>query len=235
MKTKLLYLMSSMLAVFALTACNSGLDDDDNNGEIYQDMVTLVSNSDQGCTLSMQRTNDTPVITYTSTQKFDSKNIEVGDRVMVAYRLGTDRQAYTSGPVILVAYNLVVNGKMTWGTADENESWKTGPLQVQAIWLTGNYLNFHVSGQMSTEGKKFALVLDENTKDQEMPTAYLMYIGDNEATGTWKSFYASIDVSAIMGDMDYDGFIMKLNNVSGTGQDEDTFEFRRGEQIKPAE
>lgn len=235
MKTKLLYLMSSMLAVFALTACNSGLDDDDNNGEIYQDMVTLVSNSDQGCTLSMQRTNDTPVITYTSTQKFDSKNIEVGDRVMVAYRLGTDRQAYTSGPVILVAYNLVVNGKMTWGTADENESWKTGPLQVQAIWLTGNYLNFHVSGQMSTEGKKFALVLDENTKEQEMPTAYLMYIGDNEATGTWKSFYASIDVSAIMGDMDYDGFIMKLNNVSGTGQDEDTFEFRRGEQIKPAE
>lgn len=235
MKTKLLYLMSAMFAVFAFTACNSGLDDDDKDGEIYQDMVTLVSNSDQGCTLSMQRTNDTPVITYTSTQKFDSKNIEVGDRVMVAYRLGTDRQAYTSGPVILMAYNLVVNGKMTWGTAAENESWKTGPLQVQAIWLTGNYLNFHVSGQMRAEGKKFALVLDEKTKDQKMPTAYLMYIGDSEATGTWKSFYASIDVSAIMGDMDYDGFIMKLNNVSGTGQDKDTFEFRRGEQIKPAE
>lgn len=235
MRTKLLAILSAMAAVFAISACNSGMDDDDNNVKVYQDMVTLVSNGEDGCTMTMQQTNDTPVLTYTSSQQFESKNVSVGDRVMIAYRLATDRQPYTSGPVVLLAYNLVLNGKLSWGSAIDNDSWKTAPLQTQAIWLTGNYLNFHLSGQVRNEGKKFALVADETTKNEKMPTVYLIFISDDEASGTWKNFYASIDVSTIMANYDYDGFVLKMNNVTGSGIDKDTFIFRRGEQIKPAE
>lgn len=229
MKTKLMMALSAFLMLFAMTSCNNGGDD---TPDVYTDFMTLVSQTDNGCTLSVQRDMNSAPVTYTSTQKFGDK-VKVGDRVVVAYTMDDGRSPYTSGPIRMLAYQLAVNGVIEWGSSSENDSWKTNSIQATAIWMTGNYLNFNILGCYVTEPKRFAVIADDSTMDDAMPTCYVIFLSDNEGMGSWKNFYASIDMSMIWNNMEYDGFILKYaNDYNAQNQ---TLTFKRSEVIRPQE
>lgn len=228
MKTKIMMAMSAFLMLFAMTSCNDNSGND--TPDVYTDFMTLLSQNDNGCTLTMQRDMNSVPITYTSTQKFGDK-VKVGDRVVVAYTMDGDRAPYTSGAIRMLAYQLAVNGNVEWGTASDNQNWMSNKIQPTAIWMTGNYLNFNILGCYVSEAKRFAVIADESTMDQEMPTCYLVFISDNEGMGSWKNFYASIDMSEIWNNMDYDGFVLKFANDFNS-QDQ-SITFKRSEVIRP--
>lgn len=224
---KLTLAMLAMLTVSAtFTACNS-----DDGGQLittYTQFATLVADDESGSTFEVNNSADGPVRVLTSTNRVDTKKVAVGQRLMIAYQLEGTTSEDGSGPIRLLAYMQVINGKLEVMSATEAENFKTNSLQDPVMQVTGNYLNVQVMGRLRTDPEKFALIADESTMDDKYPTVYLVFLSDDASTGAWKTIYGSFDISSIWNNQKYNGMIVKMDNENG--QDEFKLESRPGLQ-----
>lgn len=227
---KLAAALVTVVAGAALTACNGTGMDKPTGPETYINFVTFQSQSDEGTVFTFNREAFTPLVTLTSAQKFDPKGFmpKPGERLLLQYLLPNGREPYTSGPVTLTAYQQVINGKVEPGKAEDNRNWLSVGIQQPAIWVAGDYLNINLLASYVSSIKKLSLVVDETTLSDKMPTVYMMVIPDEDYVGTWKSVYASIDITEVWNNK-YDGFVLRFNNETGAN----SLTFQRKEGIKP--
>lgn len=227
---KILKITLAMMAVLTVstifTACNTS--DDGPLVSTYTQFATLVADDEQGSTFEVNNSADGPVRTLTSTNRVDTKKVAVGQRLMIAYQLEGTTSVDGSGPIRLLAYMQVINGKVEVMNATEAENFKSNSLQNPVLQVTGNYLNVQVMGRLRTDPDKFALIADKSTMDDKYPTVYLVFLSDDDSTGAWKTIYGSFDISEIWNNQKYNGMIIKMNNE--TGENEFKLESRPGLQ-----
>lgn len=225
-------LVCAMLLATVFTACN---DETKQNplDTVYMDMMTFVSTGDDGSVFTMQQTIDKPVITYTCAQKYTGNAFKPGDRMVVMYKLGTLRDPYTSGPINVLSAAPAINGTLSWATAAEADNFGSNTLQMQSLWVTENYLNMDFIAVLQNEPKKLTLVADEATRDEKMPTVYLIFESDRNGAGTWKRVFASLNISEIWSNSKYDGFILRVPEEANPSLE--SIEFKKSETIKPVE
>lgn len=227
---KILKITLAMMAVLTVstifTACNTS--DDGPLVSTYTQFATLVADDEQGSTFEVNNSADGPVRTLTSTNRVDTKKVAVGQRLMIAYQLEGTTSVDGSGPIRLLAYMQVINGKVEVMNATEAENFKSNSLQNPVLQVTGNYLNVQVMGRLRTDPDKFALIADKSTMDDKYPTVYLVFLSDDDSTGAWKTIYGSFDISEIWNNQKYNGLIIKMNNE--TGENEFKLESRPGLQ-----
>lgn len=199
----------------------------------YMDYVTLAAETENGSTFTMHQGSSTPLITYVTNQRLETGMVKVGERCLIAYNYPDNRAQYTSGTIVIQAYQKCINGGITDGTAEDTNNFRSDHVQCSSVWITGNYLNFNISGQYGNAPKTFKLVADESTLDSKMPTVYLIFESDNLIAGAWKNIYASLDVSKIWSSTKYDGFVLKMNNDNSVVGS--TITFQSKESLKPME
>lgn len=189
--------LGSLAAVlaFASTSCNS---DDDNGGlppgTLY-DIVTLVSNTDQGSVFEFRRDGDSPLITLTSSRRV-STDFKDGDRLLIAY-MPLSGVSYVSGSIDLYGTGNVINGDIQTGTAQEWNSFRTADQNVAFINRSGEYLNVRTEIYVRSQPKTYALVVDESTLDEEIPTAYIIFEPDTQGDTSLHTGYASWNLSKV--------------------------------------
>ena len=224
--------LAMLAAIFSLAVLTSSCNDNDNGPEnyVYYDIVTFVSQNDNGSTYTFHTDPNSSLITYTSTQKLDEKVVKPGSRVMIAYTLPDGRQSYTSGAITLLALQEVQNGKLLEGTAEQYGQWMSAGIQPKGFWVAGNYLNMQFQAMVRNDIKTLDLVVDETTLGNKMPDVYLIYKPDDE-TAPWKDIVASYDISAIWANMQYDGFTLHVNSEFSSMPNK--IEFKRTASITP--
>lgn len=160
------------------------------------DFVTFEARNDKGTTYTLQRSEDSPLITYTSSYTLkDHKDLEVGRRIIILYTR-TDGEPYTSGPINLYGYMLTNNTSQI--PTDYNPEEKSNLIKMTALTRTGQYVNMQL--ELSTHSiqqpQRLELCIDKKTVDLPMPELHLLYQasepGENYASG-----YASFDIQTV--------------------------------------
>ncbi len=221
-------LSCAAIGLFAVS-CNDDKSNDLPEGTLY-DIVTLVSNNDNGTVFEFQKEGDSPMITLTSTRRVDSEIFKTGDRMLIAYL--PLASSYASGPIELEATGQVINGDIIEGKASDWNSFRTYDQYLTFISRSGQYINVRSELYVRSAPKTYSLVVDEATLDQEYPTAYIIFIPDNEMDATLHTGYASWDISKVWNLPTVKGLKIRLSNTNGDNE----FTFKKDTpQIEPAE
>lgn len=218
-KYLLLPLLTLCLCLFA-TSCNS--ESEPSKGEeLFYDFATLKSYSEETVVFTIIPNNDDPEITlsFPTPAKLRKDDVEVGTRYLIAY-ITSSGQAYVSGTGILYGLRSIYNSVISEGPASSLNT--TFPQNLMSIWRSGNWINIQTeitySGAMP---KKYELVVDEGTLDNDYPQAYVLYdANQSDNNAVTQLFYATFNISSVWDRPNVKG--LKISVMAPTAQ---TFTF----------
>lgn len=201
---KILYLLFALLAA-GLASCNSDNKNDITGGipaDALYDIVTLSATTENATTFTVQKDeNSSPVQYICSVSLLGDKNFTVGTRMIIAYTMLNGAQPYTTGAITLYGYAHLSNTEpdVLVGSSEAYGGWATEPLKLNAMTLTGNYLN--VYAQMFTNSyalpTRYILVADETTIDKPVVETYLILKSNLPDGSNLANIYASFNLSEI--------------------------------------
>ncbi len=188
-------IVSAIVSLLGLAGCQ------DNGGPrnheiMYSDIVSVESASDaDGTTFTMQRYDDSPLITYTASNWVAPEKY-VGQRVQIYYYTQTG-QPYAPGPIRLRGVNSINNGDVNTDGDPFEPAWDADAVWLNAIWRTGKYLNLRLRVSYSSEPRYFSLVADAATLSDEQPQLYLVHNLNGQPGSYLSEIYSSFDISAV--------------------------------------
>lgn len=186
-------------ALVALASCNSSSDDPNpGNRLICNDIVTYEGNAEGSATFTFQKEGDSPLITLTSSRQLNANDFRPGSRILISYSPESDKQ-YTSGPITLIAA-MNVEGKgadVTSNTAQATSNWLSEPINVAALFRSGDYINVQFTGALGSQTPVTNLYVDEATLDKETPELHLIFGPYTGVTTTTYYFYGSWNIASI--------------------------------------
>lgn len=201
MKLKNLIIAASVTASIALTGCTqttgegSGTDPNGSNTKVYVDIVTLESTGSNGTSLTIQRIDDAPSVTYYSIQDLDGA-LNKGDRLVISYT-PTSGDRYQSGPI------LIYEAMKTFGagvppypkTAAQTLDWKSDPIELYELHRSGDYVNVIFNAEANYSDVAAELVLDSETAESDMPEYHIIFTRKSQDTSAQKyAFYMSYSI-----------------------------------------
>ena len=224
MKKTLALLFSSLILLAVSTSCN----DKDNQlpENIMFDFATFVESNSNGTACEVQQLNDSPVayLFFPNAKNLSTQAYKPGTRVYIAYSMD-DNKFYTSGTGTLYGIAPIYNGVIKEGTAASTNQWKTMSQNIQSMWRTGKWINISTQCtyiDYNQLPKKFELVADTETLNDDYPVVYLIYEPAESKDANTKSFDASINIESVWDLPNVKG--IKLKYVSNMEGEEYTFE-----------
>ncbi|MCM1066151.1 MAG: hypothetical protein NC418_01090 [Muribaculaceae bacterium] len=197
MKTKVFIpLLLAIAAMIGLSSCNSN--DDGPQTQIYLDIVTIKSTDATGTVLTLRKLNDSPLVTYTTTQPISGEVVKVGERIIISYTAENGR--FENGPIKIYAAAPTIGkgGQIPAKSAADTGQWLTSSLNMNDVFRTGEYLNVVFLSYSAPNPKKCELVADEATLADEYPTVHLLYEpGDGQEMNDY-AFYMSYNMNDIV-------------------------------------
>lgn len=196
--------LTALVCSFFATSCN----DDDNDtipNDSVTDFVTLTGVGNGGFTVTACKGDDSPLATLVfSNQKMDTTRVKVGQRFLLQYRTESG-QPYQSGAATAYAYRPILNAKLTQGNELTTSHWATYSQEIPMIWRTGNFINIMAICDYKAAPATYAMVVDEETLDEAIPTAYLLYEPDKGVEGSTLVYYSTFDISLVWDNAQYNG------------------------------
>ncbi len=201
MKASLRLLLLPLLAVL-MAACNN----DKPSGptipsDALWDIVTVDQLSSTTTSFTLRKDGDSPLVTLVASYAFDDKQgIKVGQRLMICYT-NNGHSPYTTGSITLYGYRLMEQTQplLLEGTSAEYNNWSSDPLDMKQLWRTGQYINIQASAFCTTQSmpKRFILVADETTLDEETVKLHVIYTAANPGGENRQEVYASFDINSV--------------------------------------
>jgi hypothetical protein len=221
---------SFLVAALALLvcSCNSNSSYTPEDDPLF-DIVTYVAVSENGSSFQAQKSDISLPVTLTCTEKLDTA--QLGKRVLIAYRLPTGVEQYTTSSITLLAAQKIVNDTVT---VAEYSSFVDQTQDVVIANLIGNYLDIKTQCSVKSEPATLKLVLDPATATDEVPTLHLVFQTDNQLNSSQKDVYASFDISDLRNNLSYSGFKLVWLPKTAASNGSHTFSFNRAVQITPA-
>lgn len=190
---------STLLAiVFCLifSSCNN----DNNNpyipGTACYDFVTFVETSETGSVFTFQKSNDSELITLTSAERLNPEKVKPGSRIIIQYIPSGGQDVYQSGPITLYGIAQITNGKTDPMTMDEIRAWPSNRIKMHSISRSGNYIDVWLEANISNAPKRFVIVADQATVNDEYPQLYLIFESDNNVNIP-RQVYGSFDLNPV--------------------------------------
>lgn len=161
-------LLLTALAALTLSACNN-----DNNGPDTQPLVSNIVTYDgsdeatQTSRFSFQVIDDSPVINITA-NTLPTKPVKPGTRFLAYYNTDTPDK---SGPVTMRQLASIPGGNPvdSAGVAAPFGA----PLQMQALWRSGHYINVYANINFSGTARRIGLYVDPATLAGPEVNAYM--------------------------------------------------------------
>lgn len=191
-------IIKSMVACVAMTmavllpSCNS---EGVSEATSFMSFVTIEGVSDYGTVFTTRQNGDSPLVTFTSGTVLKADQYPLGSRWIIGYT-NEANERYKSGPIALTAIIPVFNGKIEKATAEEIKKLTNNDLTPSLIQREGQWLNLECSATVAGQPKKFALLVDESTLDNEYPDVYIGFETDTNS-GPVRQFYASFDLTSV--------------------------------------
>ena len=206
-----------MFAVL-LSSCDNPYPEADDTG--YIDIVTFVSTTSNSATFEMQQRDDSPVITYVARDlSVDTAYCPSGTRLLLAYA-PISGEAYKSGYIHVLGMQGVYNAKVKQAAIPQD--WDANAMFLLDMWRSGRYINISSVITSVDVPKRYELLVDPATIDDEYPQLYVVF--DNEKINeTERAYFASFDISSVLNKPTCLGVVVHLND-SNQSNNQITFE-----------
>ena len=213
-------------------SCNS----DDNGGgtvdNLCADFVTFVRSGEDGSVFTLQKSEDSELITLTAAVKVDVNQVKAGSRVIIQYVPSGGQQPYQSGPINLYGITRIINGGVEKEPLSTITSWGGNNLKMMTLARSGEYLDVWAEAEFSTNPKRCVLVADEATLADAYPQLYLVFVTDGDFART-RPLYASFNLSDVWDLSTSKGVKVSFKALSGT--ENITFHKSDREPLQPIE
>lgn len=195
-KTFVTALFAVLLTMPALQSCT----DDDNgpNTVYYTNIVTFDKNEGPYMIYSYQKQNDSPLIELQARGNVDTKVLAEGSRTLITYSYADKDNVGGSGMINLLNIQHIYTDTVSVVPAvpvDFSETYKTVALQRSGIWLN---LYCEVEYVEPFRARKFTIVADESTLDDEIPQLYLgTTVSDAGVKSVDSRTYVSVNINKV--------------------------------------
>lgn len=190
-------LVAATICCMTTSCCSDNTGGSGYPDNMATDFATLASTSDRGTVFTLQKSGDSPLVTFTAPIKIDQSVIKVGERVIIAYVPDGGQKVYESGPIKLYGILAIFNADITTEPMSTIENWSSQRMDTKIISRSGNYLDIWAELEYKTEPERFVLAVDESTVNDEYPEVYLVFTSDLTTLGPQRQFYASFDLSPV--------------------------------------
>ena len=206
-----------MLAV-VLSSCNNTYPEADDTG--YMDIVTFVSTTSNSATFEMQQRDDSPVITYVARDlSVDTEYCPSGTRLLLAYA-PISGEPYKSGYIHVLGMQGVYNAEVKQSAIPHD--WDADGIFMLEMWRSGNYINVSSVITSVDVPKRYDLLVDPATVDDEFPQLYVVF--ENAKTNeTERAYFASFDIKNLLDKSTCRGVVVNLKDTY-QGNNQITFE-----------
>lgn len=186
----------SLLIILGLSSCNKE-DDNIQNLPTYMDMVTFTEQSGNNSVFTFQVSQDAPVTTLVAPVKLNTEIVKLNTRLIIGYNVPEGVKYGESTTIELVSASLIYNDTVKIESISQYPLWDVANLNLQKVWLTGQYLNLAAYTPSSTD-TEIILVADKSTIGSDTVKIYAVY-NNNLASGSplTREYYASYNLSDI--------------------------------------
>jgi hypothetical protein len=231
-KFNIIYLLLLVLAM-TFTSCSS-LDEDETTLSTCFDIAVYGGATDNGTVFTLRQSDDSQLVTLTSSTKIELTGLNVGDRVLLIYYPANGLQ-YVSGNISVVSCTQIISSDAVTKSADDTNKWACDALNMQTVWRAGQYINMQCVAPLQSSPKQFYVAFDESTVSSTYPDAYLIFESDFNQAATintsTKTVYASFDVSEVWNKTTCRGLTLHFTGYNG----EQTARFEKStEDFMPA-
>lgn len=186
----------SLLIILGLSSCNKE-DDNIQNLPTYMDMVTFTEQSGNNSVFTFQVSQDAPVTTLVAPVKLNTEIVKLNTRLIIGYNVPEGVKYGESTTIEFVSASLIYNDTVKIESISQYPLWDVANLNLQKVWLTGQYLNLAAYTPSSTN-TEIILVADKSTIGSDTVKIYAVY-NNNLASGAplTREYYASYNLSDI--------------------------------------
>lgn len=186
--------LTSLLLLFAATACDSSGGTDATLTPPRLDIVTFEGNTDDGrARLALVGPDDNGTKLLTASRALDTATVDPGDRILAYYT--------PEEPDIRLADYAPVNTlKLRAASREVLDTLSNAPVYVIAVWRTGTWINLRSRLPYTPEIRTWALVVDEQTVEGPVARARIVHrLPDGVDPERCYEFnnYTSFDISAL--------------------------------------
>ena len=191
-------LLGTLLLATAATSCRD-TDGPYAESAVLTDIAEILEPSGGAARFAVQATEDgEPAIIYVNGLTVNASEFPVGDRALLSYHYpDPTTPAYTSGRVEFDGLGTINNDKLRVDDLENHLDWNATPIYLMSIWRTGGYINISSRLTYSTKKRKFMLLVDKATVDDEVPELYLIHDILDAPDNFTRRNYASFDISAL--------------------------------------
>lgn len=221
----------AQILCLGIAAISCGCSDDEPSSSripasaVY-DFVTIDSSSSKGSVFTMQKSGDSPLITYYAPVDLTKvEELTKGDRIILCYNR-TDGETYTNGNIDVYGYVLPANTSKTAVSDSEAQAvgFECPPMKVNALWRTGQFINVdtELSVFKAIRPQTFILAADTTTLNDDVPKLHLYYrnAADNDGYSPF-TVYGSFDILDIWKHSDCKG--VEVLYLTSTGEESQVF------------
>lgn len=186
--------LTSLLLLFAATACDSSDGTDATLTPPRLDIVTFEGNTDDGrARLALVGPDDNGTTLLTASRAIDTATVDPGDRILAYYTPGKP-------DIRLADYAPVNTLKLRAASREVLDTLSNAPVYVIAVWRTGTWINLRSRLPYTPEIRTWALVVDEQTVEGPVARARIVHrLPDGVDPERCYEFnnYTSFDISAL--------------------------------------
>lgn len=175
------------------------------------DIVTYKEASSAGAVFTLQQYDDSPLITLVAQGRNIDSKYTPGCRMLISY-YPANGEPYSSGNITLTGMAAINNDVLKTGSMEDIGSWDADAIYLNSIWRTGCYINIYFRVDQSSEKRRFMLVMDEATCEDEVPQLYLVHDMLGQPDNFTRRAYASFDISAVWDNPQCQGVTIHLND-----------------------
>lgn len=209
-------------ALLLFASCSEKGSEEPHPATLY-DLCDIASNNGAAVFNLYRPDSDNPIVLTAPGEHLGA--IEEGTTVVISYT-PVGGVPYVSDNISLYDWRRINNLPLlqTRQPADL-VGWDKDPVWLTSIWRGGEKIYMRLNLMYSAEPRRFSLVIDSETIDDPVPTAYLFHWRPSDTPDFKRQYYAAFDISALWERSSVEGIRVVMNNAADPALS--TFIFRK--------
>lgn len=201
------YLLNIILICSILLASCS--DEDPSERFVYTDVALIESITQSGTTFRVADNNGDVSSLHSEAVLKDEETELTGKCVVIQYALDDEK----AGNISLLSASMISNFDAYIGSGEDISGWDTDAVHLQSCWSIDRHVVMRAALPYYPENRKVAIIVDEITKNEAFPTAYLYHSLEgaiDTADTFYRTYYIAFDVAAIPESTEWQGLNIRF-------------------------
>ncbi len=209
-----------------LSACSDKGSDQPHQATLYDICEVASAENSQNPILHLYRPNaNSPIILTAQPGILGNPAPEAGTVILAAY-VPQNGKPYTDDYITILNWAPITNIDIQQAKKTEDIiGWDSDPVWLMSAWRAGNKICMRLRLGYESEPRKFSLVIDPETINDEIPTAYLYHQRPTSAPTFDRQYYIAFNIDAIWSRQEVSG--LRINIANSANPDLTTILFKK--------